>query len=68
MNDPFPIPMTKAEFRRGDDGTVKEMGALLEPMMGEEKIWFRKIGGKFRPFHQRLYLQLTHGDAWVLSG
>ena len=44
MNDPFQISMTKAEFRIGDDGTVKEMGALVEPMMGEEKIWFRKVG------------------------
>ncbi|MCJ1359335.1 MAG: hypothetical protein MMC33_009336 [Icmadophila ericetorum] len=32
----------KAEFKIGQDGTVKEMGLTLEPMMGEELIWFQK--------------------------
>ena len=32
-----------AEFRLGKDGTVREFGALLEPAMGEEKIWFARI-------------------------
>ena len=35
--------MLPAEFRIGADGMVKEMGVGMEQMMGEEKIWFRKI-------------------------
>ena len=34
--------VSKAEFRLGEDGQVKEMGVLLEPEMGEAKIWFQK--------------------------
>lgn len=34
--------VTKAEFRLGEDGQVKEMGVFVEPEMGEHKIWFRK--------------------------
>lgn len=44
MYDPLEIQLTKVEFRIGEDGQVKEMGALLEPLMGEKKIWFRKFG------------------------
>ena len=33
---------SKAEFRIGEDGQVKEMGVLLEPEMGGAKIWFQK--------------------------
>ena len=42
-SDPFYIQTFKAEFRIGEDGKVSELGALLEPAMGEEKIWFRKV-------------------------
>lgn len=35
---------SKAEFRIGEDGAVKELGILLETEMGEAKIWFRKAG------------------------
>ena len=34
--------VSKAEFRLGEDGQVKEMGVLLEPEMGGAKIWFQK--------------------------
>ena len=43
LHDPLHVQLTKVEFRMGEDGRVKEVGALLEPMMGEEKIWFRKV-------------------------
>lgn len=42
-NDPLSIQTCKAEFRIGEDGKVSELGALLEPSMGEKKIWFRKL-------------------------
>ena len=35
--------IVKGEFRMGEDGEIAEFGAVLEPEMGEEKIWFRKI-------------------------
>ena len=35
--------MVPAEFRIGADGKVVEMGVGIEPSMGEEKIWFRKL-------------------------
>ena len=38
--------ISKAEFRIGEDGQVKELGVLLEPEMGEGKIWFKKAGAK----------------------
>ena len=34
--------LSKAEFRLGEDGRVQELGVLLEPEMGEGKIWFKK--------------------------
>ena len=34
--------VSKAEFRLGEDGQVKEMGVLLEPEMGGAMIWFQK--------------------------
>ncbi|KAL9126557.1 MAG: hypothetical protein Q9217_004418 [Psora testacea] len=34
--------VSKAEFRLGPDGKVKEMGLLIEMEMGNEKIWFRR--------------------------
>ena len=40
--------ITKAEFRLGEDGHVKEMGVLLEPEMGGDKIWFKKAGPENR--------------------
>lgn len=36
--------LSKAEFRLGEDGKVQELGVLLEPEMGEGKIWFKKTG------------------------
>ena len=42
-SDPLSIRTLKAEFRIGENGKVSEFGALLEPAMGEEKIWFRKL-------------------------
>ncbi|KAI4207063.1 MAG: hypothetical protein LQ346_000781 [Caloplaca aetnensis] len=41
--DPLQVLLLKAEFRAGEDGRVTEFGASLEPQMGEEKIWFRKV-------------------------
>lgn len=35
--------LEKAEFRIGESGTVKEMGILLEPAMGDEKIKFQRV-------------------------
>ncbi|KAL8961815.1 MAG: hypothetical protein Q9183_005254 [Haloplaca sp. 2 TL-2023] len=35
--------VVKGEFRMGEDGEIAEFGVGLEPEMGEEKIWFRKI-------------------------
>ncbi|MCJ1469292.1 hypothetical protein MMC07_007925 [Pseudocyphellaria aurata] len=35
--------LEKAEFRIGENGTVKEMGIALEPAMGDEKIWFQRL-------------------------
>lgn len=43
LNDPFQVSIYKAEFRIGEDGKVREFGAAIEPKMGEEKIWFRKL-------------------------
>lgn len=34
--------LSKAEFRLGEDGQVKEMGVVLEPAMWDAKIWFNK--------------------------
>lgn len=33
----------KAEFKIGEDGTVLELGVLIEPEMGEEKMWFKRV-------------------------
>ena len=38
--------LSKAEFQLGEDGQVKELGILLEPEMGEAKIWFKKAGAE----------------------
>lgn len=35
--------VSKAEFRLGQDGKVKELGLQLDAEMGDEKIWFTKI-------------------------
>ena len=35
--------VSKAEFRLGPDGKLKELGVLLEAEMGEELIWFKKV-------------------------
>ena len=37
---------SKAEFRIGEDGQVKELGVLLESEMGGAKIWFKKGGAE----------------------
>ena len=34
--------LSKAEFRLGEDGRVKEMGVMLDAEMGDAKIWFQK--------------------------
>ncbi|KAI4140467.1 MAG: hypothetical protein L6R39_005779, partial [Caloplaca ligustica] len=44
MTDPFHVILLKAEFRLGEDGEVAELGVLLEPEMGERKIWFMRVG------------------------
>ncbi|KAL8688595.1 MAG: hypothetical protein Q9218_005528 [Villophora microphyllina] len=41
--DLFRTVLTKGEFRMGEDGEIAEMGVLLEPEMGEKKIWLQKI-------------------------
>lgn len=38
--------LSKAEFRLGEDGQVKELGVLLEGEMGDAKIWFKKAGAE----------------------
>ncbi len=43
--DPVDVILLKAEFRLGEDGEVAEFGAALEPEMGEEKIWFKRVNG-----------------------
>ncbi|KAL8931478.1 MAG: hypothetical protein Q9216_007189 [Gyalolechia sp. 2 TL-2023] len=42
--DPLEVLLLKAEFRIGEDGAVAAFGADLEPGMGGEKIWFRRVG------------------------
>lgn len=32
-----------AEFRLSKDGAIAEFGARMEEMMGDEKIWFKRI-------------------------
>jgi hypothetical protein len=32
-----------AEFRIGPDGTPSEVGIGWEPMMGEKKIWLKRV-------------------------
>lgn len=41
--EPMLDSVSKAEFRIGEDGKVKELGLLLEGEMGNEKIWFMKV-------------------------
>ncbi len=41
--EPFRHEVSKAEFRLGQDGKVKELGLGLEKEMGDEKIWFTKV-------------------------
>ena len=38
--------ISKAEFRLGEDGQVRELGLLVEPEMGDAKIWFKRAGAK----------------------
>lgn len=35
--------VTKAEYRLSEAGKVEELGIILDPEMGEEKIWFQKV-------------------------
>lgn len=44
--EPATDGVSKAEFRLGEDGQVKELGVLLESEMGESKIWFKKAGAE----------------------
>ena len=41
--EPSRDSVSKAEFRLGDDGKVKELGMQLEAEMGDDKIWFTKV-------------------------
>lgn len=41
--EPMLDSVSKAEFRLGEDGKVKELGLLLEEEMGDDKIWFTKV-------------------------
>ena len=41
--EPTRDSVSKAEFRVGEDGKVKELGMQLEVKMGDDKIWFTKI-------------------------
>lgn len=41
--EPTRDSISKAEFRLGEDGKVKEMGLQLEVEMGDDKIWFTKV-------------------------
>jgi len=43
LTDPLEMSIYKAEFRIGEDGKISEFGAAIEPKMGEEKVWFRKL-------------------------
>lgn len=40
--EPMRDSVSKAEFRLGQDGKVKELGLRLDEEMGDEKIWFTK--------------------------
>lgn len=44
--EPATDGISKAEFRLGEDGRVKELGVLLEPEMGGGKIWFKKASAE----------------------
>ena len=44
--EPATDGISKAEFRLGEDGQVKELGILLESEMGEGKIWFKKASAE----------------------
>ena len=41
--DPTRDSVSKAEFRLGQDGKVKELGLRLTEEMGDERIWFTKV-------------------------
>ena len=41
--EPMRDSVSKAEFRLGENGMVKELGLLLEKEMGDDKIWFLKV-------------------------
>ena len=41
--EPTRDSVSKAEFRLGQDGKVKELGLRLDEEMGDEKVWFEKI-------------------------
>ena len=43
LDDPLQVEALKTEFRIGVDGHVSEFGARIEPEMGDEKIWFKKV-------------------------
>ena len=40
--EPMRDTVSKAEFRLGQDGKVKELGLGLDAEMGDEKVWFTK--------------------------
>lgn len=41
--EPMRDMVSKAEFRLGENGAVKELGLQLQPEMGDDKIWFTKV-------------------------
>ena len=41
--EPVRDMVSKAEFRLGENGEVKELGLRLQPEMGDDKIWFTKV-------------------------
>ena len=51
--EPATDGISKAEFRLGEDGQVKELGILLESEMGEAKIWFKKASAENGDEHEK---------------
>ena len=47
--------LSKAEFRLGEDGKVKELGIMLEQEMGGAKIWFKKEGTENRDGYESIF-------------
>lgn len=52
--------VSKAEFRLNEAGEVAELGVLVEPEMGDAKIWFSKDGAAGCKYYSYLPLRLSH--------